>query len=65
MARVDLSGRYVVPVPLGVRLIATDLDGTLLLPDGSVGERTRASLDLLKDSEVDLVIATGRPPRWR
>ena len=64
MARVDLSGRYVVPVPLGVRLIATDLDGTLLLPDGSVGERTRASLDLLKDSEVDLVIATGRPPRW-
>ena len=47
MARVDLSGRYVVPVPLGVRLIATDLDGTLLLPDGSVGERTRASLDLL------------------
>ena len=53
-----------MPVPTGVRLIATDLDGTLLLPDGSVGARTRASLDALSDSDVDLVIATGRPPRW-
>lgn len=64
MAGVDSAGRYAVPVPLGVRLIASDLDGTLLLPDGSVGARTRASLDALRDSDVDLVIATGRPPRW-
>ena len=64
MARVDSAGQYAVPVPLGVRLIASDLDGTLLLPDGSVGARTRASLDALRDSDVDLVIATGRPPRW-
>lgn len=53
-----------IPVPTGVRLVATDLDGTLLLPDGSVGSRTRASLDALSESDVDLVIATGRPPRW-
>lgn len=64
MVGVDLPGRYAVPVPTGVRLIATDLDGTLLLPDGSVGTRTRESLDALRDSDVDLVIVTGRPPRW-
>jgi hydroxymethylpyrimidine pyrophosphatase-like HAD family hydrolase len=64
MVDVDLPGRFAVPVPTGVRLIASDLDGTLLLPDGSVGERTRQSLDALRDSDIDLVIATGRPPRW-
>ena len=53
-----------IPVPPGVRLIGSDLDGTLLLPDGSVGARTRAALDDLRDSDLDLVIVTGRPPRW-
>lgn len=53
-----------IPVPSGVRLLASDLDGTLLLPDGSVGRRTRDSLDALRDSDLDLVIVTGRPPRW-
>lgn len=64
MARVDSAGRYIVPVPHGVRLIASDLDGTLLLSDGSVGSRTRASLDRLASSDLDLIIVTGRPPRW-
>jgi hydroxymethylpyrimidine pyrophosphatase-like HAD family hydrolase len=64
MGGVDSGGRSAIPVPAGVRLIASDLDGTLLLPDGSVGARTRASLDALRDSDVDLVIVTGRPPRW-
>ena len=53
-----------IPVPTGVRVIASDLDGTLLLPDGSVGARTRRALDELRDSDTDLVIVTGRPPRW-
>lgn len=53
-----------VPVPPGVRLIASDLDGTLLLPDGSVGARTREALDRLRESDLDFVIVTGRPPRW-
>jgi hydroxymethylpyrimidine pyrophosphatase-like HAD family hydrolase len=59
-----LGESAVIPVPPGVRLIGSDLDGTLLLPDGSVGARTRAALDDLRDSELDLVIVTGRPPRW-
>lgn len=53
-----------IPVPNTVRMIASDLDGTLLLPDGSVGSRTRETLDELRESDVDLVIVTGRPPRW-
>lgn len=53
-----------VPVPDGVRLVATDLDGTLLLPGGGVGPRTRRALDDLRATDVELVIVTGRPPRW-
>jgi Cof subfamily protein (haloacid dehalogenase superfamily) len=47
-----------------VRLIATDLDGTLLRTDGSVSERTRAALALVEEAGATLVLATGRPPRW-
>lgn len=64
MASVVFDTPSAIPVPSGIRLIATDLDGTLLLPDGSVGPRTRAALDALRASDLDLVIATGRPPRW-
>ncbi len=53
-----------MPIPPDLRMIATDLDGTLLLPDGSVGERTRAALAALRLTHVDLVIVTGRPTRW-
>ena len=64
MAFVESEASHVIPVPPGVRLLASDLDGTLLLPDGSVGVRTREALDALRDSDLDLVIVTGRPPRW-
>ena len=64
MARVNSPGQHIVPVPRGVRLIASDLDGTLLLSDGSVGQRTREALDRLSASDLDLIIVTGRPPRW-
>lgn len=64
MSGVESKSSVSVPVPAGVRLLASDLDGTLLLPDGSVGAHTRYALDALRDSDLDLVIATGRPPRW-
>lgn len=46
------------------RLVATDLDGTLLRSDGSVSPHTRATLAALRDAGVDIVFVTGRPPRW-
>lgn len=45
-----------------IRLIATDLDGTLLLPGGAVGTRTRAALDAARAAGVLVVPVTARQP---
>jgi len=45
-----------------IRLIATDLDGTLLRPDKTVSPRVRAALDHARRQGVITVIATARPP---
>ncbi|WP_092862816.1 HAD family hydrolase [Quadrisphaera sp. DSM 44207] len=50
--------------PSPVRLVATDLDGTLVRRDGSVSARTVAALDACRRAGVDVVAVTGRPPRW-
>jgi Cof subfamily protein (haloacid dehalogenase superfamily) len=52
-----------VPRP-PIRLVATDLDGTLLHTDGTVTERTRAALTAVEDLGVTVVFVTGRPVRW-
>ncbi len=46
------------------RLVATDLDGTLLGPDGVLGRRTRDAIAAVVAAGVELVFVTGRPPRW-
>ena len=46
------------------RLVATDLDGTLLRTDGSLSDRTREVLAALDRRGVPVVIVTGRPMRW-
>jgi hypothetical protein len=46
------------------RLIATDMDGTLLRADESVSAATIAELDRWRADGVPVVLATGRPPRW-
>ena len=46
------------------RLVATDLDGTLLHSDGTVTARTRAVLAELDARGVPVVFTTGRPIRW-
>ena len=46
------------------RLVATDLDGTLLHSDGTVTPRTRAALEALDARGVPVVFTTGRPVRW-
>jgi Cof subfamily protein (haloacid dehalogenase superfamily) len=46
------------------KLVATDLDGTLLHSDGTVTERTRRVLAALEEQGVTVVFVTGRPIRW-
>jgi Cof subfamily protein (haloacid dehalogenase superfamily) len=46
------------------RLVATDVDGTLLGPDHHVPRRAAAVIDRLVAAGVGFVLVTGRPPRW-
>nr|WP_035847131.1 HAD family hydrolase [Kitasatospora azatica] len=46
------------------RLIATDLDGTLLCHGGTVSARTAAALAAAEQAGLQVVFVTGRPPRW-
>jgi Cof subfamily protein (haloacid dehalogenase superfamily) len=46
------------------RLVASDMDGTLLRSDESVSAATVAELERWREAGVPLVLATGRPPRW-
>ncbi len=46
------------------RLVATDLDGTLLGPDLRVSPRTVRAVERVEAAGVPVVIVTGRPPRW-
>jgi Cof subfamily protein (haloacid dehalogenase superfamily) len=47
----------------GIRLVASDLDGTLLRPDETVSQRTRRALAAARDAGITVVLVTGRPPR--
>ena len=47
-----------------VRMLATDLDGTLLRPDNTVSARTIAALAAARVIGFPVVFVTGRPPRW-
>jgi Cof subfamily protein (haloacid dehalogenase superfamily) len=46
------------------RLIASDVDGTLLDDDEKVTPRTRAAVVAAVQQGARFVLATGRPPRW-
>ncbi|MGW0553382.1 Cof-type HAD-IIB family hydrolase [Streptomyces sp. NPDC002926] len=52
------------PLPATPRLIATDLDGTLLRDDKSVSDRTIAALAAAEEAGVEVFFVTGRPARW-
>ncbi len=42
------------------RLAAFDMDGTLLMPDHHLGEKTLSTLARLRDRDITLTFATGR-----
>jgi hypothetical protein len=46
------------------RVVATDLDGTVVRSDGTISDRTRAALRAAEAAGALIVIVTGRPPRW-
>ncbi len=47
-----------------MRLVASDIDGTILGHDGKISDRTVRALHACRDAGVELVFVTGRPPRW-
>jgi Cof subfamily protein (haloacid dehalogenase superfamily) len=46
------------------RVVASDLDGTLLRSDGSIDERTRRAVAGVEGAGALFVICTARPARW-
>ncbi|KQO03099.1 MULTISPECIES: HAD family hydrolase [unclassified Arthrobacter] len=47
-----------------MRLVASDMDGTVVGNDGRMSERTIRAFRACAESGVDVVFVTGRPPRW-
>lgn len=52
---------HATPAP---RLIATDLDGTLLRDDKTVSQRTVDALAAAEAAGIEVFFVTGRPVRW-
>src|SRR5882757_749471 len=50
--------------PFPYKLVATDLDGTLLRPDDTVSERTREALTAVTAAGAAHIIVTGRAVPW-
>lgn len=46
-----------------IRLVATDLDGTIVRRDGTISPRTIAAFDRVRRAGAQVVLVTGRPPR--
>ncbi|WP_433546733.1 HAD family hydrolase [Streptomyces sp. CA-294286] len=52
------------PAPFPYKLVATDLDGTLLRDDQSVSQRTRDALDAVTAAGAAHIVVTGRSVAW-
>ncbi|MFI0977944.1 HAD family hydrolase [Streptomyces sp. NPDC021093] len=52
------------PAPFPYKLIATDLDGTLLRDDQTVSQRTRDALDAACAAGAAHIVVTGRSVAW-
>ncbi|MFF2676126.1 HAD family hydrolase [Arthrobacter koreensis] len=47
-----------------MRLVASDLDGTIVGPDNRISDRTVNAFRKCADAGIRIVFVTGRPPRW-
>lgn len=52
------------PLDKRPRLIATDLDGTIVAHYGSISQRTIEAFHRAHELGVEIFFVTGRPPRW-
>jgi Cof subfamily protein (haloacid dehalogenase superfamily) len=50
-------------VPEKIRLLISDVDGTLVTPDKSLTERTCEAVSRLRDAGIAFAITSSRPPR--
>ncbi len=50
--------------PAVIKLLASDLDGTLLRSDNTVSQATRDALAAAEAAGLIVAFVTGRPPRW-
>ena len=46
------------------RVVASDIDGTLLRSDHTISPRTLDAINAAVDAGATFTLATGRPPRW-
>ena len=46
------------------KLIATDLDGTIVPHQSKISDRTKAAFHAAHEMGVEIYYVTGRPPRW-
>lgn len=49
---------------MDMRMVACDLDGTIVCVDGTISARTLAALAECERLGIHVVFVTGRPPRW-
>ncbi|RAX48412.1 haloacid dehalogenase [Arthrobacter sp. AQ5-05] len=49
---------------MDVRLVASDLDGTIIRADGTISARTIEAFRHARESGMHIVFVTGRPMRW-
>ena len=49
---------------MDMRMVACDLDGTIVGADGTISARTLAALAECERLGIHVVFVTGRPPRW-
>src|SRR5947208_11650425 len=50
-------------LPTKPRLVATDIDGTIVWRDGPISPRTIAAFQRAVSAGIDLVLVSARPPR--
>ena len=55
--------QQIPPRPVPPRLVATDLDGTIIRGDGTISSRTIAAFARVEQAGARFVLVTGRPPR--